>query len=54
MAYIIHRGNKGTQGELLKETKVSRLLLEELLIELKRVKLANYLAIDEDLDNEEI
>ena len=54
MAYIIHRGNKGTQGELLKEIKVSRLLLEELLMEIKRIKLANYVLIDEDLDKENV
>ena len=54
MSFIVHRGNKGTQGELLKETKATRLLLEEMLLELKRIKLANYLAVDEDLDKENV
>ena len=53
MALILHRGGKGNQAELLRETKAGRLLLEELLLETKRIKLANYVAIDEDLDEDE-
>ena len=51
MALILHKAPSGNRAMVV-ELKQLRLIHEEALLELKRIKLALYVHIDQDLDKE--